>query len=279
MGQDHFKNNYSLKINMKIYDQHVHSYYSFDSEQTIEEYIEKALDLGLSNFVLTDHLDLNYISTGKDLDFNIENQHKELDKLQGIYPQIQILKGVEIGYVKTEIDRIKKILNDHKFDLINYSIHEDGKIDYYYKDKFLENGIKNVLNHYFDNIIEALDAGIDFDVLCHFDYGFKTAYLIDKTQQISNYEDKIIPIFKRIIEMDKCLEINVKVQSFINDEHTNYVLNLYSRLGGKNITLSSDAHEVNCFYEQFDHYLGLIKKAGFDHLNYFVNRVRFDCKI
>lgn len=261
---------------MKIYDQHVHSYYSFDSEQPIEEYIKKAISLGLSHFILTDHLDLNYISTGKDLDFDITKQHKELDALQSKYPNIQILKGIEVGYVKTELDRIHRILDERKFDLINYSLHEDGKIDYYYPDKFIEFGAENVLNDYFDKIIEALNAGIDFDVLCHFDYGFKTVYLLDKTQKLSTYEDKIIPILNKVIEMDKCLEINIKVQSCINDDHTNYILNLYKRLGGKNITISTDAHDISLFYKGVDHYLSLIKKAGFDHINYFVNRTRFD---
>ena len=261
---------------MKIYDQHVHSYYSFDSEQPIEEYIEKAINLGLGHFILTDHLDLNYISTGKDLDFDIYAQHCEINLLQSKYPSIKLLKGVEIGYVKTELDRINNILKTFKFDLINYSVHEDGEIDYYYPDKFNELGIKTVLNHYFDNIIEALKTGVDFDVLCHFDYGFKTAYLIDKTQKLSSYEDKIIPILKKVIEMDKCLEINIKVQSCINDEHTSYILKLYKALGGKNITVSSDAHDVSLFYEDINHYLSLIKKAGFDHVNYFVNRTRFD---
>lgn len=264
---------------MKIYDQHVHSYYSFDSEQVIDEYIKKALENGLSHFVLTDHIDLNYLSTGKDLNFNIADQHKELAKLQSKYPQIHILNGIEIGYVKTEIDRINKILNSNSFDLINFSIHEDGEIDFYYQDKFVELGVENVLNRYFDKITEALNANIDFDVLCHFDFGFKTAYLFDKTQKLNSYENKVVPILKKIIELDKCLEINIKVQSFITDEHTEYILNLYKQLGGKNITLSSDAHKADVFYEGFPHYLSLIKKAGFDHINYFVNRTRFELKI
>lgn len=264
---------------MKIYDQHVHSYYSFDSEEPIESYIEKAKKLGLDYLVITDHIDLNHVSSNKDIDFDISKQQKELDVLQSKFPSIKFLKGIEIGYVRTELDRIKKILNEHHFDLINYSIHEDGKIDYYFKDEFLKQGINNLLNHYFDNFIEALNEDIDFDVLCHFDYGFKTAYLIDNSLKISMFKDKIIPIFKRVIELDKCLEINIKVQSFINDEHTLYILNLYKELGGKNITISTDAHKADAFYEGIPHYISLIKKAGFDHVNYFVNRTRFDFKI
>ena len=273
MAQDH------INEDMIIHDQHVHSYYSFDSQQAIEEYIQKAISLNQDYFVLTDHMDLNYLSSGRDLDFDIEQERKELDKLQHKFSNIKLLQGIEIGYVKSEVPKINKLLKEHNFDLINFSIHEDGEIDFYYQDEFVKLGTKEVLNRYFDKIIEGLNSGIDFDVLCHLDFGFKTAYLVDKTLKIEMFKDKVIQIMKRIIEMDKCLEINIKVQSFINDEHTEYILNLYKQLGGKNITLSSDAHKAEVFYEGFPHYLSLIKKAGFDHVNYFVNRTRFELKI
>jgi len=264
---------------MKYYDQHVHSYYSFDSEQPIEEYLDKATELGITQFVLTDHFDLNYVSTGKDLDFDIAKQHEELALLSKKYPNIQILKGIEIGYVKTEMPRIDEIMRNHKFDIVNFSVHEDGKLDYYYVDQYLKCGVAKALDIYFNNVLEALDSGFNFDVLCHFDYGFKTAYLIDNSFKLSNYENYVIKILKKVIELDKVLEINVKVQECINNEHTKYILNLYKKLGGKNITLSSDAHDIGKFYDKFDHYLKLIKDAGFDHLNYFINRQRFDFKI
>ena len=65
-----------------IYDQHVHSYYSFDSKQSIEEYLDVATKLGLKYFVLTDHCDFNHINTGKDLFFDVSKQRKELQELQ-----------------------------------------------------------------------------------------------------------------------------------------------------------------------------------------------------
>ena len=158
---------------MKIFDQHVHSYYSFDSEQSIEGYIEKAISLDLSYLVLTDHFDLNYISSGKDIDFDINAQQKELDLLQVKYPNIKLLKGIEIGYVKSELNRISNILSENHFDLVNYSVHEGGNIDFYYPEQFKEHGIEKTLDLYFETLLEALNANVDFDVFCHFDYGFK----------------------------------------------------------------------------------------------------------
>ena len=62
---------------MILHDQHVHSYYSFDSEQPIEEYLIKAKEIGLDYFILTDHCDLNYLDKGEDVFFDIKKEDED----------------------------------------------------------------------------------------------------------------------------------------------------------------------------------------------------------
>lgn len=264
---------------MILHDQHVHSYYSFDSDQKIEEYLVEAKRLGLSYFVLTDHCDLNYLDNGKDLFFSLEKQSEELFKLQEQFKDIKLLRGIEIGYKPNELERIDKILGTHSFDLINFSLHEADGIDYYYKEEFIKSGIEKTLKHYFDKLLDAITNFNNYDVLCHFDYGFKTAYLADNSLRIRSYEKEVTKIMKVIIQNKKALEINVKVQSFLPIEHTKYILNLYKSLGGKYLTLSSDAHKICDFRREFDKYINLIKECGFESLTYYVNREKYLLKI
>ena len=77
---------------------------------------------------------------------------------------------------------------------------------------------------------------------------------------------------KVLINKEKALEINIKVQEALPEAHTRYLLELYKRLGGKYLTLSSDAHTVDKYYEGFDKYLKLIKRSGFASLTYFIKR-------
>lgn len=264
---------------MKYYDQHVHSYYSFDSEQSIVEYLNKASELGIDHFVLTDHLDLNYLETNNDLSFDIKKEQDELSLLKKRFPKIKILNGIEVGYSKYSLNRVIKVIKENKFDLINLSVHENEKMDFYYKDGFIKNGINETLQKYFKKIIESIRIFPDYDVVSHVDFGFKTAYLIDNSLKLEMFESEVTEVLKEIINKDKTLEINTKVQEFINDEHTLYLLKLYKKLGGKNLTLSSDAHQLSRYCLNFEHYISLIKQAGFDHLNYFIARKRYDCKI
>ena len=259
---------------MIIHDQHVHSYYSFDSNQRIKEYLDKAILLGLDYFVLTDHCDFNFVDKHKDLFFDIKKQHEELKELQSKYPNIKILHGIEIGYKPSEINRIEDVIKNNHFDLINLSLHESDGIDYYLLEEFKKLGVNKTLEIYFSRELETVKEFDDFDVLSHLDYGFKTAYLGDNTLSIKKYESYIKDIMKELIQKHKALEINIKVQSVLPIEHTDYLLGLYKKLGGRYLTLSSDAHDINMYRHNFDKYINIIKNAGFTQLAYFINRER-----
>ena len=262
-----------------IHDQHVHSYYSFDSKQSIEEYLEAASKLGLKYFVLTDHCDFNHINTGKDLFFDVSKQRKELQELQTKYPNIKILYGIEIGYKPQELKRINKVLNENEFDVINFSLHELDDIDYYFPDRFIKDGIDKTLETYFLKQLEMIRRFNNFDVLCHIDYAFKTAYQIDNNIKIEKYENILIEIMRELIKKEKALEINTKVQSELPIEHTKCLLALYKKLGGKYLTLSSDAHEIARFRKDFDKYITIIKEVGFKQLTYFISRKKYQFDI
>lgn len=132
---------------------------------------------------------------------------------------------------------------------------------------------------YFRTILESLDGFDDYDVVSHILFGFKTAYLIDNSISVKKYENEITEIMKKVISLDKTLEFNTKVHSMIPMENASFFLNLYKSLGGINLTLSSDAHSASRFMDGFEIFIPEIKKAGFDHLNYFVKRKRYDIKI
>lgn len=263
---------------MKIFDQHVHSYYSYDSNQSIKEYLDKAKELGLSYFILTDHCDFSF-QDKEDNAFDVIKRKEELEELQKDYSEIKILNGIEIGYKKKDQKRIEELIKSSNFDLVNLSIHDLNDVDFYIIDFFKERGIKKVLTDYFDALLDMVKNFDDFDVLCHIDFGFKSGYLCDNSISIKEYEDYLIKIMNIIIKKDKALEINTKVQEYLPIEHTRYLLDLYKRLGGKNITIASDAHKVERFYSGIDKYIKLIKEAGFDHLNYFIKRNRYNLSI
>lgn len=265
---------------MIIHDQHVHSKYSADSNQELEPYIKKAIELGCTYFITTDHYDFDLVEFHNDWTVDYDSLKKDLEKLHKIYPQITPLLGIELGYRKDHLDDMLTQLAKEKYDLVNLSIHDNEYADFYWEKYFNKYGKDFLINAYFDEMIEATSTFFDYNVLSHIDYGFKTLYLMDRTYKMSMYEEKIKQVMINLIKNKKALEINTKVQEAINDDnHTRYILNLYKSLGGTRLTLSSDAHSVERYKSSYDHYLKLIKECGFDYLVYFINRKENEYKI
>lgn len=266
----------NTKVKLMLHDQHCHTSYSGDSNASIEKYFQIANKNHCSYFVTTEHIEFNSVYNHQDWTVDYSSLKKDLKALGRLYPSVTPLLGIELGYRKDYIDKMHQMIASEPFDLINLSVHDNGYYDYYMKDSFQTIGIDQMLKIYFDNIIDALMNFSDFDVLSHFDYGFKTAYLLDKTVQLEDYKPQIERIFQLVIEKNKTLEVNVKVQDTIHDlNHTKQWLMWYKEQGGKKLTLSSDAHTEEAselYYQTRDTYIHLIQECGFDFLCYYVKR-------
>lgn len=257
---------------MKYFDQHVHSTFSYDGKDSVLTYINRAKELGYDTLVFTEHYDTDPAHYEKwRTDF--KKVDKELTLLRKKYPEIKILKGVEIGFSPDKVFEIIDLVKNNNFDLINFSIHEAENIDFYSINEFKQRGVDEIMAIYFNAIIDMINTFNDYDVLSHIDYAFKTIKIDNPNASITKYEEYLISIMSILIKNNKGLEINCKVQSGINDDnHIRYLLNLYKSLGGKYITLSSDAHRaINLGIAFNPRYLRIIKECGFDDLTFFID--------
>lgn len=261
-----------------LHDQHCHTRYSVDSNASLDNYYNICQKNGCEYFITTEHIDFNCVCNNQDWTVDFPNLKEELKCLHHKYPNCTPLLGIELGYRKEFIFKMEEVLRNNDFDLVNLSVHDNGIYDYYEQKGFINEGIPKMLDEYFDNVYEAVDTFDNFDVLSHFDFGFKTAYLLDKEISINQYEQKVRKIFRRLIEKNKTLEINMKVQNMINHTHLETILKWYREEGGKNLTLSSDSHTemvYETYYQTRQLYIDIIKKKGFKKLSYFVNRTQY----
>lgn len=271
-----------------LHDQHTHSSFSRDSKEDLRNYYLQASKLGIPYVCTTEHFDLHTSVDGTTWDADYDtliNYQKELKKE---FPNITPLLGIEVGYRPDYYNDMVEMVNKYDFDLVQLSIHDRGDKngDYYFKEAF-EKGIDVSLNEYFERMLNSLDVFPNFDVLSHFDYGYKTVVLMDKSYELNKFEDIIKKIFTKLVKMNKPLEINSKVLDVINnkkkenddnyqyDDHLRYVLKLYKECGGVKLTLSSDAHTVEKYRLDFDKHLAVIKEMGFTHLSYFIKRKEY----
>ena len=259
---------------MILHDQHVHSNYSDDSSELLENHYQKATSAGCKYFITTEHIDFNPSMSDHDWLCDFDKLINHLNKLKKEDTPIPLL-GVEMGYRNDYLEEINQILNSYDFDLINLSVHDSGKYEYYFVDNVKALGIEQMTKLYYNQVLEAIMMVPKFNVLSHLDYYFKTVYKIDKTARFLDDIDLIKPILNEIIKKGKALEINVKVQNALPESHLRDFLKLYKDLGGTKLTLSTDAHSSNRYLEHFDKYVRIIKESGFNYLCYYIKQKEY----
>ena len=106
---------------------HIHTTFS-DGYNSIEEMVKNALERGFEYIGICDHSQSAFYANGLNKD-RILQQFSEIDKIQKLYPEIKILKGIESDILKDgSLDYPDDILC--KFDFIIASIHSNFNQNY-----------------------------------------------------------------------------------------------------------------------------------------------------
>ncbi len=253
---------------MKIYDQHLHTFLSSDSEETFENYLQKAQEFGVSHFVSTEHLDLSCIALGKDDLPDLALQKSICQSLQEKY-SIQILRGIELGYKFSRLQDIEHIVNTHDFDVIIMSVHEDEFAECA-SSAFLHNKSPDeAYAAYLDLYIHMLNNCSCYDIVGHID--FLLRYMMPVN--LEKHKAKLCVLFQLIIQKNTCLEFNTRFLYGHNKSHSlTYLFSLYFACGGKKVSLGSDAHTAQNYLASFTEATQLLKDIGFSSISTFQKR-------
>lgn len=243
------------------YDQHMHSNFSFDSEEQLENYLK----ITTHPIVTTEHFDLhNPLENGRD---SIPDYEAYVDKMTELADQYQrpIYKGIEVGYSFGQAEQIQAFLVGKNYDLILLSIHSNQKYDYM-EDQATELALPNLVEEYYGLMNEAIDQVPQANVLAHFEYGFRIREIsVAEYRQLA--EPMLTKVFQNAIDHDLAMEINSK-SIILRDNLAlyEYAIELWQSLGGTKFTLGSDAHEVAHFELGFPELKAMLKRHGVQQL-------------
>ena len=231
-----------------MFDQHVHSNFSFDSNEALENYINVS---NKNDIVTTEHLDFaNPIINYEDSSIEYLKYIEEITSLNKKYSN-KFFSGIEIGYTQKTEKRIEDFLKDKNFNLKLLSIHQNGIYDYMCINKKLIS-LKALIKEYFEQMIQALESSIKFDVLAHFEYGLRIVDIsvVDFDNLASVFLNKIIEL---IVKKEIAFEVNTKsMYKYKKEILYSYMIEKYFKKGGKLFTLGSDAHNIKDYAYKFD---------------------------
>lgn len=220
-----------------MYDSHVHANFSTDSKMKIEEIITKSKESSI-NFVVTEHMDINYPSEVK-FKFNPYDYFKTFGK----YRSNALLLGVEIGMEPDLCKENSEFVQPYPFDMVIGSVHLLDGYDLYEKDIYGIYPKKELYIKYLTYMKDCLKTHGFINTLGHIDYITRYATYEDRELRYEEFSDYIDEILKQLINDEIAFEINTRRFNNIEakDNYIN-ILKRYKDLGGEYITIGSDAH-------------------------------------
>jgi histidinol-phosphatase (PHP family) len=254
---------------MKI-DYHIHSTFSADAFSEMEDIVRKAIQRGYTEIAFTEHYDLlpSEIAVYGVPPYN--KYQERIAELQQKYPGIKLLLGIEAGEMHLVQMLYDQITKYKKPDLLIASIHllSDGKNTSVPFEIPLKSS--ETRDYYAENL--KLVKLMDFDILGHLGI-YKRYYKVHPKEEDACI-DLIKEIFNEMIRKNIALEINYSglrktLHSLIPEPAH---IQLYLDLGGKLLTIGSDAHHVDQFDDLYEEAILILNGLGIKQLYHKVNK-------
>lgn len=230
-----------------IFDSHMHTKFSADSEMLAADAIAKAQSLNLG-IVFTEHFDYEVFDPdGKSFDFVPADYMNEYKNLRGETVRL----GVEVGLREKARSVNEKFIAQADFDFVIGSIHLVDDLDIYYPEFYADKDKPTAYRKYFAQM--AAEAEIaDFDALGHIDYICRAAPYDNPEIDYPSFKAEIDAVLKILVDRQKVLELNTR--RFNSDRAVTELVPVYKKyreLGGRFVTIGSDAHRVSAVGNYF----------------------------
>ncbi len=227
-----------------MFDFHMHSFVSFDGHASAVDMAQAAVVAGMKEICFTDHVDDDPQGVLIHQCFDLTHYAQTYDHLQ--VPGLVIRKGLEFGLLPDNQETLQRYLRQREFDFVIGSIHYADGLDVYYTPYWEGKTLLEGERRYLENILDCIRAHDHFDVLGHLTYiGRARANPVQSPVQLSQHREVVDEIFRVLIDKGKGLECNSsgvdRIGAFLP---TQDYLRRFKELGGRIVTIGSDAHNA-----------------------------------
>ncbi len=240
-----------------IFDSHIHTKFSADSKMLAAEVLDKAQSLNLG-VVFTEHFDYGLELDGRKFEFNSADYMNEYKNLRGE----KVRLGVEVGLRKFARAANSDFIGQADFDFVIGSIHLVDDLDIYYPEFYADKDKATAYRKYFEQMAQEI-AIADFDALGHIDYICRAAPYDNPEIDYPAFKAQIDEVLKIVVERGKVLELNTRrFDKSRAVEELILVYKKYRELGGRFVTIGSDAHRVEAVGNYFERALDFVRELN-----------------
>ena len=229
-------------------DYHVHTVFSYDGEQTMDEMCQTMMEHGMEEVCLTEHFDLGHPDEECQGIPMWDLWEKEIYDANQKYPMLRIKKGIEVGDNPICREQIKKVVDSMQFDFVLLSLHLVDNVDPYHAEVFFEGKSRqSCYVRYLESIADEVRHYENYDALAHIGYIGRYAPYAEEEKPVRYDDDRDAMEFvlKTLVQEGKCLEINTKGISKGVLMPDDSIIRRYIELGGELFTFGSDGHRIS----------------------------------
>jgi histidinol-phosphatase (PHP family) len=252
-------------------DAHLHTDLSPDSGVPIDAYAAAALERGIAEIAITDHVDFEpgapafgYASF-EDRE-RIVRQAAERWGPQGVL----IRFGVELTYDRAWEEDIRDHLRRHAYDFTIGSVHD--RVDSPYSPRRVAawvagRALGEIVAPSFDEVVAAARSGL-FDAIGHIDVVKRYLYPHVTPDAFEAAPELYEPILHALVDSGTALEVNTSgLRYSINSPFPHpAIVARFRELGGRSVTIGSDAHRADQFAWGLADGYAIVAEAGFTDL-------------
>jgi histidinol-phosphatase (PHP family) len=252
-------------------DSHLHTALSPDSDVPIDVYAAQAVERGIREIAITDHVDFD--PRGAAYAYaSFETREREAREAAERWADkgVDIRFGTEITYDRDFEADIRQHLAEHTYDFVIGSVHVG--VDSPYREERVASFVAGktmaeIVAPYFHEVVDAARSGL-FDTIGHIDFIKRYVHPHRTAADFAGIPELYEPILKALVETETALEVNTSGlrQSPAETYPAEPIVERFRALGGRHVTAGSDAHRADAFAFGLEDGYRVAAGAGFREL-------------
>jgi histidinol-phosphatase (PHP family) len=254
-------------------DSHLHTVRSPDANAMLDAYCALALERGIPELAITDHVDFDPAMPAYGFSSYLDRERDVREAAERWADRgLAIRFGVEVTYERRSEEDIRGWLARHPHDYVIGSVHISEASPYKaanVKAFVTGRSLPAIVEPYFDEIIGAARSGL-FDTIGHLD--FVKRYLVPHVMpaELAAAPELYEPVLRALVESGTALEVNAS--GLRQQPRETYpsaaIVQRYRDLGGRHVTIGSDAHRTEWFAYGLAEAYRQAAAAGFEELSF-----------
>jgi histidinol-phosphatase (PHP family) len=251
-------------------DSHLHTDLSPDSKVPIDVYAALAVERGIAEIAITDHVDFDPRQPAYAFVPFETRERIVREAAERWGDRVTIRFGAELTFERRWHDDIADHLRRHRYDFVIGSVHI-GPDSPYRAERvagWVEGRtLREIVTPYFDEVEAAARSGL-FDTLGHLDFVKRYLHPHVLPRDLAAAPELYEPILLALVESGTGLEVNTSGlrQAAAETYPAPLIVNRFHELGGRGVTAGSDAHQARSFAFGLEDGYRIVSASGFSSL-------------